>query len=276
MMESLRTVPSALFEGMDLQRTLEQIGAALRSPGEHRSIAVMMVVMVAIAVVLLIIFLLLLATPAKKKRVVRVRVRPAGELDGQAVPAHTDQPAQRMPGRLFLALTGPAAVAILTALSLIGLYVVTGTNYYCGKTCHTGSASTRQALKQAHADCAACHEASPVLGAPVNVVSRFEMAWKDLRGAEAAAAAQPVDSAACLRCHGDLLQKTVVGSGGVAMAHKDVESIPCTQCHERAGHEGSAESISMSDCIGCHDSRTASTECCHVSPEGPGRGELHG
>ncbi len=255
-----------LFDGIDFQRTLEQIQAALRSPGEHRAVAVMMVVIVAIAVVLLILFLLMLATPSRKK-VVRTRTYVSREAAQESVPPEAERPAPKPPGRFFLALTGTAAVSILIALAFVGLYAVTSTDAYCAQTCHAGSAATPEASEPRHASCTGCHEARLVWGAPVNSVSRLEMVWNAGRGLQVGAVGEPVDSSTCVRCHSDVLEESVLSESGVAMSHKEVVAgaIPCTECHARSGHEASSGSISMSDCVGCHDSQTASAECssCH-------------
>jgi hypothetical protein len=80
------------------------------------------------------------------------------------------------------------------------------------------------------------------------------------------------DANVCRRCHRDLEKKVIAASTGVRMSHKETAAaaLPCTTCHVSVGHTRRAFTGSMSECITCHDGRTASTECtsCHVRDPG--------
>jgi hypothetical protein len=294
-MDSINAWFSRLLEGLSLSRAIEQIETAVRSPGEHRTLAVMLLAAVAVAVVLLIIFLLILVTPAKKK-VVRTRtytsvpphaggeatapsqgtIPPSGEAAPPAAPAAQTQLTKK-PGRVFLALTGVPMVVGLVVLALAGVYAVTSTDYYCARTCHSDNQASTQP-EVAHARCTACHEAPLVRGAPVNALTRARMTWHAIRGASPASSSRPVDSSNCEHCHEDIRDKKTAGNGGLVVSHKGIVAggSPCTSCHERAGHQPSSETIEMSDCIGCHDSRLASAECTVCHSQDPTTAQLNG
>lgn len=261
------SITEALNDPSLVARTVEQ---AFLHPADQPEMAALLYAMVAVAFALLVVFALMLATPSKRK-VVKVR-RYVGEVQGGAPPAPSDTspPAdapvpEAAPRRSWL--TGPAANVIVVTLAVagvIGTYGATSLDAYCGETCHSTAVAGR--VHDGAMSCRDCHEAPLVTGAVANVVSRTRMAIGYASGSSPASEAV-VASSACVRCHDDILDDTVITSRGLAVAHEHftASGTPCTRCHARIGHAKSNTTVSMSDCVVCHDTRTASAECetCH-------------
>lgn len=188
------------------------------------------------------------------------------ELTGGSSEAAESSPesARRGPSRVG-AMLGGLAVPVLIALAVIAGYVVTGTQVYCAESCHADQVSVVAAVDAEHATCVGCHEATGVLGAPANIVSRGRMAVSWIRGEDAPDTAV-VDSESCLGCHEEVLQRTITISR-IRMSHREpVESgLTCVQCHPDTGHTVDTR-YAMSSCLPCHDGEKATTECetCHI------------
>lgn len=91
-----------------------------------------------------------------------------------------------------------------------------------------------------------------------------------------------VDERACLRCHGEILQDSVVHNG-IRVRHSDFleTGSKCADCHNSTAHPDVtplASKPTMSDCLICHSGKRASADCetCHVTdplqeaPQGQG------
>jgi len=173
-------------------------------------------------------------------------------------------------GARTLAIVFSVPVLILFALG--SAWVVTSTDDYCTKVCHTTSASVKASVKLDHARCVQCHEAPGLTGTAEAIRTRGTMLVKAARGGKPDGAAL-VDSAACLRCHTSVLGKPVIGSRGVKVSHKEpvAAGMTCSSCHPGAGHT-QRRTYSMTPCLTCHGNRAAapasraSAECetCHV------------
>ena len=86
-----------------------------------------------------------------------------------------------------------------------------------------------------------------------------------------------VTNAACLECHGDLMEANFRDTEvGIVVSHKEIIGAggKCMNCHSTVAHGdavpiGSATYPTMQTCLTCHDDRTAplsDCELCHITP----------
>ena len=180
-------------------------------------IALVVVVILALCLVAAIALVPSRRKVVRKRRVRRVRRK----VVGQPIPRSAVEPAEAVAGavatpevavapeaarrRRGMVVAGWAvAWIVLMALSVAAIYVVTGSNSYCGESCHAANPRVAIAVKDPHAKCIECHESGPVSGS----VARVRMALA--RSApEEQVVATPVDPDRCLRCHGDIASVTV-------------------------------------------------------------------
>lgn len=253
--------------------------------------------------VLLVVVILLLATTPPKKRVVRRRrvivaepprsVESRESSQGAEVPdaepegeseIHTAEPPRHE--RLASILLGtPAIIAVAFAL-LAATYGVSGTNAFCTYQCHDDTAAAPEVIDFVpltatpiatrvvetetvepgyHQRCASCHRLDVVS----NVADRTRMVTRALLGSDSYGDSAVVSSVTCLRCHGSVLDETVVGRySNVRMSHAEpvAAGMTCVGCHDRIGHPG-YRSPQMTECIECHDDISQPTACdtCHLA-----------
>lgn len=166
---------------------------------------------------------------------------------------------------------------VLVAAALVVAYAGTSTDDYCLR-CHSGldranSAEATSSLAPATlahrtVPCVACHEADLPLGLPSNVSARAQHLVARVTGSTGAAT--PVDSQACLQCHGSIGKAVTTDSDrGIRVSHSEpiAAGMTCIGCHKEVGHlAASQQSSGMSLCIRCHDGTEASSECsvCHL------------
>lgn len=84
-----------------------------------------------------------------------------------------------------------------------------------------------------------------------------------------------VSNAACLQCHGDLLeQEKITFDSGITVSHFHImdNGGKCMDCHSTVAHGesipvGAATYPTMDRCMKCHDGTTAPTDCklCHTT-----------
>ena len=278
-----------------LQLLIDAIRGVVASPASDPARTLLIVAMGIIATMVVLLLLLILLLPPKRKivKVRRYRLR-SGEDDGYYHPKHETAegatsfdsaseegsedahnepavpPAPNLPmatrHRTALRAAGAWAPLALVLAALASAYVITGSDAYCAKTCHVNEATVAQAAKLRHANCVACHEKPGLTGIPQNIVDRVSMVVARVEGSSSHGAL--IDSRSCLRCHDKQMRATMTVAGGIRMSHvePDAAGATCTSCHGKAGHSRS-RTASMSSCLVCHDSRTASADCltCHVS-----------
>ena len=239
--------------------------------------------MIAVAFVALVLLLVLAIMPAQRKVVRRQRVRrtrravaaggavaqpavakpvpsEAAAASQDADEASTPSRSRRRVGRLLV----PIVWGVVVVAAFIATYVVTGSNQYCGRSCHVEDSQVVLAVENPHGDCIDCHEAGPVSG----MVSRIRMAVAYSLSRETPGSV-PVDPALCLRCHEDIEAATLETATGLRVSHSEIlaSGRTCSDCHDQTGHrEGRSFVGRMSRCTGCHDGVIAQRECdtCHV------------
>jgi hypothetical protein len=247
------------------------------NPASHRT-AVITALVVGVVIALILIAGIALV-PSKRKVVRKRRVRrvkrkvatPAAALTADTLeetipeetPSSSTSSSARSSSRLRVALWALVWIAIVS-LSFAITYSLTGSNRYCGETCHVGNPHVVLAIENRHADCVKCHESGPVSGA----LSRVRMALDQTIGNVKVVSA-PVDSGRCLKCHDKVLSENVKTPAGLIVSHKEIVAggYACEDCHEGIGHQQlSSIKGGMSRCTTCHDGRTAPRTCqtCHV------------
>jgi hypothetical protein len=253
-----------------------RFGITLGTAEAQRNALIIVLVAAALLVLALIVAVALLPAKRKvvRKRVVRVTrravgVQPAAAPTVEATAIEGAPTAIAMSGRR----RNPAAVIAvwvvavgLILLSVVAAYVMTGTNAYCGTTCHGADPHVVAAVKDPHGTCVACHEPDPISG----VASRIRMAIiKTPRSDLAALATTQVDSEACLRCHSQITASKLTTRAGVIVSHKEIVAggYSCTMCHVDVGHRNDRSFAGgMARCTTCHDGQAAKRDCaeCHV------------
>ena len=276
---SAATTVEDLFRSINVSASVAAIKHVISDPTANSSLSLAVLAAVVLAVILLVVFVLMLVTPSRKK-VVKIRrysgPRPEGAVPpgaaGAAAAATGGAPAKKPPGKLFMALTSSAMIITLVVLAIVGAYVATSTDAYCAKTCHVSSSAAKSGLEIDHAACVSCHGTGGVMGVFANVSDRLRMLWAYGIGRSPNRTTVAVDSYVCLRCHRNVRSEIVTSAAGVAMSHKEVieGGLPCSECHAASGHVEKAFTASMSTCLPCHDTKTASTECstCHTRDPG--------
>jgi hypothetical protein len=271
------------LQSFDLSATVAALKDVVHNPTGNTTLSIVVLTLVVIAILMLVVFVLMLVTPSRK-RVVKIR-RYIGATPGESEGAPVDsgavrgealqreQGAQRKPpGQLYLALTGPIAVAVLVVLAFVGTYVVTSMDVYCAQTCHNASDMVTKAEGIGHAACVSCHETDGIFSIFANTSSRLRMLALYGIGRSPSGASVAVDSATCLGCHGAVKDKIITSKAGVRMSHDEVITggQPCSVCHKDSGHTKKVFTSSMSTCLPCHDSKRASSTCatCHTADPG--------
>lgn len=276
----------------------------IASPAQNPSQTLLLASIALIILLIIVLALLMLITPRRRKvvKIRRYRVRPgeddgfyhpesenpegtpagAGEraaVAGAAVVATSAGSAPASPPKKkrakrklspqaakIMKVVGTWGVFALAVIAVLSAYAITGSNVYCAKTCHVNQTTVAHAQSLDHASCVACHERAGLSGVPANVMSRVSMVVAKIKGTQPSGAI--VDSQPCLRCHRNVLKGVTTSAGGVRMSHAApiAAGMTCTSCHPEVGH-GRPNGATMSDCLVCHDSKTASAACitCHTA-----------
>lgn len=160
-----------------------------------------------------------------------------------------------------------ALTTILIGIVVATVFLLTSTTFNDSGciACHRPATTS---VSHGAMSCAECHRASGlagVLGLRLRVVSMLLGA--PFGGAPPSVA---VDSSRCLRCHSNVLTKTV-SRRGVIMSHREPNDagVACIECHGDGIHGGTRESAGrseMSACLRCHVVSATSADCdtCHV------------
>jgi hypothetical protein len=237
-----------------VQDLLLQIQRALGELGGAGPIVVLVVVTIVMLVVVIIITVILWSSSSRGRLEALLEDRAHGT---------TSIDSSRWTVRV-------AVVALLFAAML-------GADYYMSRPsqcaqCHRDNAHAEALALSPHASvsCMRCHRAVGVTGAARQALAytRWIVSYTAAQKVPAIAAGS-VESAACLRCHGDIRQTRAYG--GIRVRHADFldEGYLCRDCHNSASHPGvvaEPSEPSMNKCIVCHDGETISAECdvCHV------------
>jgi nitrate/TMAO reductase-like tetraheme cytochrome c subunit len=269
---------SPFFEQFDAiyQPFAAKYGIGLRFSGNERTILLAAILVVAIAAALLVLWMVLMPAQRKvvrKRRVRRIRRKvvaaeaPTSESQpeseaAEALAEDKPKPKRVSPAgwRVIAALLWATVILVAFAVT----YVATGTNSYCGLSCHANDSHVALATKNQHADCIDCHESNPVSG----MVARVNMAFAQSTGLRFASKA-PVDSGLCLRCHTTIATTSVKTRTGLIVSHKEILAAgrTCSDCHVDEGHKkrSAATVAGMSACMTCHDGAAAPRTCvtCH-------------
>lgn len=141
---------------------------------------------------------------------------------------------------------------------------------FCG-LCHTPQYDIWKASDHEQVRCNQCHRSPSMFSI---AEQRLELAGKTLRyplGLYRKPAKAFIFNASCLRCHKEILYKTVE-KNNIRMSHKEHEEqgYRCTDCHQKTGHnESGIQKYSMELCINCHT--VAKCETCHTKKMVKGR-----
>ena len=156
-------------------------------------------------------------------------VEDAQQRDGRGVAA----PRSRI-APLWKRWSVPIVWGAIVLVAFVATYVVTGSNAYCGQSCHVEDARVVTAVENEHADCIDCHESGPVSGG----VARLRMAVTYLAADEVTSSPVPVDPPRCLRCHRNIESETLDGPAGLRVSHKEIlaSGRTCSDCHRDVGH----------------------------------------
>lgn len=189
---------------------------------------------------------------------------PENEASGKGKASRFTRPVA--PVWLTKAVSVLVSVPVLLLLAFASAYVVTGTDQYCARTCHSSQDSVRQAFEAGHAPCVECHETPGVPGLFANTASRSRMAVAAVMDREPGGPVT-VASSSCSQCHESVLTGTQTSSRGLRMSHAEPQAagIACTECHKGTGHSKRRD-YSMSTCLTCHDAKQTSADCsvCHT------------
>lgn len=228
----------------------------------------------ALALLIVVLLLVLLLMPSRRKivrkrmvRVTRQAVAAQGVPEAASLESSEGEAPAAPPVRdgRWKRWGVPALWGLIVFGAFMATYIVTGSNGYCGQSCHVEDPHVATAVENRHADCVDCHESGPVFGG----VARLRMAIAYLRSGETTGSSLPVDPSRCLRCHEDVAEDTVETAAELRVSHKEIlgGGRTCGDCHVDVGHrEGRSLEGGMARCTACHDGTTADSACetCHV------------
>ena len=251
---------------------LAAFGSSQATGAAQRNLLIFAMIIVVIFVLVLLGVLALLPSQRKvvrKRTVRRVRRKITSEeqpVEAAAVVAAAEpvSPEVTRNRRRVGLIATIVVLAVLVVGSFVAVYIVTGSNSYCGTTCHAKNSHVVVAVKTPHAKCIDCHEAGPISGS----ISRIRMAMAQAIG-QPTVVSMPVDPNRCLKCHGDVTSATLKTKTGLIVSHKEILAAgrTCSDCHPNTGHtQNNTIAAGMSQCTSCHDGKTAKATCetCHV------------
>jgi len=246
------------------------LGSAGMTRGNVLVVALLVLGVLALAALATLVLLPAQRKVVRKRRVRRVRRAVAVPQSTASEPSEddgSDADSSGLPTRL----ASPGRAGLLTAiiwvivcvLVFVGTYMATGTNRYCGQSCHVSDRHVALAVKHPHGTCVGCHESGPVTG----LVSRFRMAYV-YQFEQMKVVSVPIDPARCIRCHRDVRRNVVRTSAGITVSHAAILAggRTCSDCHAEIGHRKGRSFVGgMSSCMACHDGKKAPRACttCH-------------
>jgi hypothetical protein len=236
---------------------------------------VLVIVLMVLGVLALAALATLVLMPAQRKvvrrrRVRRVRKAVVATLSTESVEQGSDADGLIDDGAAASSASAGRSVfitavvwVVVCILVFVGTYLATGTNSYCGQSCHATDRHVALAVTHPHGQCIGCHESDPVTG----LASRFRMAYV-YQFEQVKVVSVPVDPARCIRCHRDVVRNVVHTSAGISVSHKAILAggRTCSDCHAGVGHRRGRSFVGgMSSCMACHDGKSAPRTCttCH-------------
>lgn len=234
----------------------------VQDPTSNLTATAIGVSIVVIALLIVVLALIAVALPAARG-VGKKRVRPK-------------KAASVVSPRIKKRLDARGKILVLTILGLgvvVGfgaLYVVTSTDAFCTRTCHSMQVVEDAWEHSAHGriSCIRCHEGQLGLSLPNAVVQRARSVYLELRGPDGYAIGVP--SERCLQCHAEIAQVTIISGRGVAMSHREAldGGGACVDCHGSQGHTAGVLTTGMNACLRCHDGTVARADCTVCHPRG--------
>ncbi|MDF1542329.1 MAG: hypothetical protein RQ731_03345 [Anaerosomatales bacterium] len=177
----------------------------------------------------------------------------------------SDRAELKKPTRIWL-------VAFLAACALLLGVGVAGSFPAACSLCHAVSAHALEESAHASVACYECHLSTGAWSLPRHKAEEFLVMYtRQLSGARGPML-EETSRAACLSCHGAVLEGVTSGRG-LRIAHLSCAEGPtCDGCHATVAHAGESGRLSapsMEECLGCHAAEAVSVECetCHVGDE---------
>lgn len=261
---------------MDLEalgRIPDQLFTLLTDPTSNLTAALLLYGLIGLMLLILLVLgvLLVMSMPEDEdERPVGDSTTPAADADagpgigsdGASAPAVASRP-RRWGMTLAVAASVIALVWVATGYSTSQSAVCTG--------CHLEGAHTAIDVDNPHeaVQCVACHEPGGVAmryagEVPVRLL-HFVDGFMAIEGAQRYG---DVTHSACYSCHeDDIADTTLNAERGIKVSHTEPleAAATCLDCHvPQAGVVGT-HNAGMKQCLRCHDSQTASSECatCH-------------
>lgn len=237
----------------------------------------LLVALIAVGLIVVIFAVVIALLPSKRKVVRKRRVRRttrvvaaasgAGAAGDGATQAEGQSQAAATRGRRPVGLVITTAILLVAAVAaFVATYEYTGSNEYCGQSCHVTDPHVLLALKTHHAKCIDCHEADPISG----MAARVRMAVSKSPESGRVVVSVPIDPAQCLRCHQVIAATTVTTATGLRISHKEIlaQGYTCSDCHHDIGHTKTGTlTAGMGQCMSCHNGVRAPKSCttCHTT-----------
>ncbi|MDO8847563.1 MAG: NapC/NirT family cytochrome c [Coriobacteriia bacterium] len=252
---------SALLERV--QQTWETLQTSLADPASNPLAAILgLAIIVLIFLILVIAAYVIVLGPERKA---------AAATDVTADSAA----AKRQKTRKRDVLWSFVLVGVVFAGLIAGI-AYTSTDSFCAR-CHYTERAFESRAEAAHAgvSCRSCHEAGGVttyLDAKarglVNLSTQLTGSYSE------EPTATTVADAACLRCHAEIAEETIVARS-IKVRHSDIidAGYHCIECHNTEGHGREVSRPrypEMRYCIVCHDGSDEQSECSTCHPEDTG------
>lgn len=175
--------------------------------------------------------------------------------------------------RTLLIELGVASI-VLSAVLSFSLYY-TSQPSLC-KSCHIIKADYQSWTESSHKEvgCLTCHSKPGITSFLTESIKRLNYLAYYVKGSYRRPLKAEVSNEACLRCHEETRQGTLV-SRTIRISHQEIISggYFCTDCHNTVAHGQTVAQQrypTMDKCLTCHTGKSASSECrtCHVKDIG--------
>lgn len=227
----------------------EKIRSVLQHPAANPKETVLIVGIFLLILLILLILVLFILSLVKAKREKKVIVT-----------------------KRALIILSSVLVGLLAVLSLSFL-VYSSNSRFCA-SCHSKEYKTWKDSTHRKAPCLACHRNPGIIGYVVSKMELYRMSVARVRGSYPTSIRAVVRNTSCLRCHGEITEKTVLRYG-IRMSHKEpiASGYWCVDCHNIVAHMKVVpveRKPSMDKCIDCHNGEKVSAECklCHSEDVG--------
>lgn len=259
-----------IFDIDTLQRVWGLMRSSIADPASNPVAAVMALAILATVLLLLVVLL-----------AIALSRRSHGAEEGDEL-SELEALQQDSEGRSVLVqrIWRRRVAGVLIALAVVTLLVLglgyTSTDSFCAR-CHSTERAFEAREEGAHAgvSCSACHEAGSLSGyvdAKSRGLENLYSEWAQRVGEGPFPSV--VSDAACLNCHREIVEKTVVARS-IRIRHFEVleSGYKCIDCHNTEAHGydvARPRYPEMRYCILCHDGKTAPASCetCHPDDAG--------